>query len=315
MVVFIVLFFFSSCNLSKNDTIDLSNTKINLQIERFDSVFYNATKKNLPEIKKQFPYFFPNELTDSMALSKINNKDEQELFAETQKLYSNFSSVKSQLTDLFKHIAYYNKKFVAPKVITMLTNIDYENRVIYADSLLLISLDVYLGKNHVFYKDYPNYIKENNTKSHIVVDVANAIITKQMPRNDDRTFLGKIIHEGKKMYLLDVYLPSISEKEKIGYQQDKLTWAKVNEEQIWMYFIEKNLLFNTDSSLNSRFLETAPFSKFYIEQDKLSPGKIGFWLGWQMVKSYMKQNNVSLQELLNKSTIDIYKNSKYKPKK
>ena len=58
----------------------------------------------------------------------------------------------------------------------MLSNIDYENRVVYADSLLLISLDVYLGKQHPFYADYPMYIKENNTKEHLIVDVANAII-------------------------------------------------------------------------------------------------------------------------------------------
>ena len=117
------------------------------------------------------------------------------------------------------------------------------------------------------------------------------------------------------MYLLDMYLPTISAKEKTGYDVDKLNWARSNEEQIWSYFIEKNLLFSTDRNLNMRFLEIAPFSKFYMEQDNLSPGGVGIWVGWQMVTSYMKHNDVSLQQLLQINELDLYKKSKYKPRK
>ena len=124
-----------------------------------------------------------------------------------------------------------------------------------------------------------------------------------------------MIYEGKKMYLLDLYLPEISDKEKIGFEHQKLEWAKANEAQIWMYFMEKKLLFSTDSKLNSRFLETAPFSKFYMEQDNLSPGRIGVWFGWQIVRSYMQHNDVSLQHLLKMNELDLFNKSKYKPKK
>ena len=119
----------------------------------------------------------------------------------------------------------------------------------------------------------------------------------------------------KKMYLLDLYLPNVSNQEKIGYSKDKLDWAAYNEEQTWMYFIDRKLLFSTDTKLNQRFLDNAPFSKFYMEQDNLSPGKIGVWLGWQIVKSYMKHNDVSLQELLKLDEDIIFQKSKYKPKK
>ncbi|MEE9408151.1 MAG: gliding motility lipoprotein GldB [Polaribacter sp.] len=313
--VLIVLFFFSSCNSDKKNDVDVSEIKVNFSVDRFDVDFYSATKQTLPKVKGKFPFFFPKEITDSISLSKITNKDEQELFTETQKRYKDFSSTETELKSLFKHVKFYNPTFKSPKVITMLTNIDYDSRVIYADSLLIISLDVYLGKNHRFYADYPNYIKENNTKEHLIVDVANAIISKQMSPSVNRSFLGKMIEEGKKMYLLDMYLPAISDKEKIGYEQDKLNWSTSNEEQIWMYFMEKKLLFSTDTRLNKRFLETVPFSKFYMEHDNLSPGKIGTWVGWQIVRSYMKHNDVSLQELLKINAIDLFNKSKYKPKK
>lgn len=213
---------------------------------------------------------FPSQ-PDSVWVNKINDKDEQELFTETQKVFTDISDEKKQLTSLFKHVTYYNPKFVSPKVITMLTNIDYNNRIVYTDSLLLISLDAYLGSKHEFYNEYPAYVKQNNTKKHIVVDVAKAIVGKQMLPSRARSFVDKMIYRGKKMYLLDTYLPQIPDAYKIGYSQEKLDWAKSNEEQIWRFFIEKDLLYNTGKDVDKRFLDLAPFSKFYIEEDSQSP--------------------------------------------
>ena len=124
-----------------------------------------------------------------------------------------------------------------------------------------------------------------------------------------------MIYEGKKMYLLDAYLPSISDKEKIGFIKEKMNWTKLNESQIWKYFIEKDLLYSTNTKLNKRFLEPAPFSKFYLSTDNSSPGRIGVWLGWQIVRSYMQKNDVSLPQLLQTDATEIFKKSKYKPKK
>ena len=310
-----VLLLFFSCSDKNENKVDVSMINVNFSVERYDVDFYNATKETLPKVKEKYPYLFPEVFSDSLSFSKINDKQEQELFTETQKIYNDFSYVENQLESLFKRVKYYNPVFSSPKVVTMLTNIDYDSRVIYADSLLLISLDVYLGIDHKFYGDYPKYIRENNSKNHIVVDVAEAIVNKQISLLKTRSFVEKMIYEGKKMYLLDAYLPTISDKEKIGYADDKLLWAEVNEEQIWMYFVEKNLLFSTDTKLNKRFLENGPFSKFYMEQDNLTPGRIGVWVGWQIVKSYMKHNDVSLQELLKINEIDLFNKSKYKPKK
>ncbi|MCG1037282.1 gliding motility lipoprotein GldB [Polaribacter sargassicola] len=315
LIVLVVLFVFFSCNKEKLKDVNVSDVGVSLQVDRFDVDFYTSNKTTLNQVKNKYPYLFPKNITDSVAISKINNKDEQELFLETQKLYKDFSKNKEELISLFKHVKYYNPNFKAPKIVTMLSNIDYNSRVIYADSLLLISLDVYLGKNHKFYSDYPKYIKENNTKENIVVDVANAIIEKQLSTTTSRTFVEKMVFEGKKMYLLDLYLPKISDKLKIGYSEDKLKWSIDNEDKVWKYFIEKKLLFSTDTKLNKRFLDIAPFSKFYLQQDSQSPGRIGVWFGWQIVKSFMQNNDVSLQELLIIDSQELFNKSKYKPKK
>lgn len=315
IIVFLILLTLTSCSSNNNEVVDVSGIDVEFLVNRYEVDFYRANQGSLPLLKNKYPYLFPRSFSDSLAISKMSNKEELDLFNETQKLYSDISDLELQLTSLFKHIKYYNPKFKSPNITTMISDIDYDSRVIYADSLLLISLDVYLGKEHEFYSDYPKYIKENNTKENIIVDIANSISENQILPIKSRSFIGKMVYEGKKMYLLDLYLPTISDKLKIGFLDQKLAWAVTNEEDIWKYFIERKLLFSTDTKLNKRFLDNAPFSKFYLENDNQSPGRIGVWLGWQIVRSYMQNNDVSLQQLLKINELDLYKKSKYKPRK
>ena len=314
VAVFLLILTIYNCKKQEQFKVDTSHIDVQVNVARFDIDFYSTTAATLAKTKKNYPLLFPHD-NDSVWINKINNKGEQELFAETQKVFGDFSAEKKQLKQLFQHIKYYNPKFQAPQVITLLTDIDYDNRITYNFDFLLISLDCYLGTQHDFYSDYPAYIKQNNNKEHLIVDVAKTIIDAQMPPNENRDFIHKMIYEGKKMYLLDVFLPEISDREKIGYAQEKYDWAVNSEEEIWKYFIERDLLYSTDLKLNQRFLDVAPFSKFYLGEDNLSPGRIGVWLGWQIVRAYMENNDVSLQELLRAKEDEIFKKSNYKPRR
>jgi len=309
---FILLF---SCNSEQKSLVDVSTIEVNFSIDRFDVDFYTAKENSLTRVKEKYPLFFPKDTPDTVWVHKINNKDEQELFSETQKIYQNVDFIEKKIEQLFKHVKYYYPNFSTPKVVTLLSNIDYQNRVIYSNNHMLISLDVYLGGNHPFYSDYPIYVKQNFTKEHIIVDVAQRIIDTKFLNNFSRSFVDKMIEEGKKLYMLDKFLPMEKDFEKIGYSIEKLKWAKSNEEQVWKYFIENKLLFSTETKLNKRFMDLAPFSKFYREDDNLSPGRIGAWVGWQIVSSYMSHNDVSLQQLLQLQPSEIFNKSKYKPKK
>ncbi|AMC10921.1 gliding motility lipoprotein GldB [Lutibacter profundi] len=301
-----------SCTTTTKKEVDVSNIKVTVNIDRFEQKFYTANKKTLPNIEKEYPYLFPIK-NDSIWLNKIKN--EAELFQETQNVFKNIDTVKKHIINLFKHVKYYHSSFKPPKIITLITNLDYENKVIYADSLLFVSLDMYLGKNSNVYSDFPKYLSQNFNKSQLVVDIATAISERYFIPDRSRQFLNLIINEGKKMYLLDRYLPTFSDAQKMGYTQDQLGWAIANESQLWKYFIENKLLYSTNADLLTRFITNAPFSKFYIDIDKESPGRIGVWLGWQIVRSYMNNNNVTLQELLQTNAEEIFKKSKYKPKK
>jgi uncharacterized protein YjaZ len=102
---------------------------------------------------------------------------------------------------------------------------------------------------------------------------------------------------------------------KIGYTNDELLWATDNEFYIWQYFIENELLYSTDTKLVGRFIAPAPFSRFNLELDSESPGALGQYIGWQIVRSYMENNPSSLLQMLQMNAQTLFNKAKYKPKK
>ncbi|MEN8185905.1 MAG: gliding motility lipoprotein GldB [Bacteroidota bacterium] len=318
MRYFIIILFlvgFVSCSEKENPKVDVSDIEVKTVVKRFDQIFYTTSPENLYELKEEFPYLFPPQNPDSVWVNKMTDKDELELYAETQKLYKDFSEEEKQLESLFKHIKYYYSKFDEPKIVTLLSNVDSDNRVILADSLLLISLDVFLGKNHKFYNDFPNYVKQYFKKDYLPVAVAEKFAEEIIPPSNDKSFVARMIQEGKKVELMYSLLPEKEKMQILGYDAEQMEWAEANESEGWKYFIEKLMLFSTDPELSERFINPAPFSKFYLANDHESPGRIGVWFGWQIVRSFMKNNDVTLQKMLATPNEIIFKRSKYKPKK
>lgn len=315
LILLLVLLISFSCKNEINTDVDVSNIDVNVEIDRFEQQFYTTTTATLPKIKSEYPYLFPVYNSDSIWLQKIKDVDEIKLFNETQQVFGDFIKETLEIEDLFKHIKYYNTSFKAPKVITLVTNLDYESKVIYADSLLFVALDMYLGKENPIYIDFPAYISKNFEKQQLVVDIATEISKRNFNITRKRQFLDVIIDEGKRMFLIESYLPKHSKASLLGYTLKEYEWAVNNESEIWKYFIENKLLYSSDADLRTRFVDKAPFSKFFIDIDKETPGSIGVWLGWQIVTSYMNNNNVTLQQLLQTNADEIFNKSKYKPKK
>lgn len=315
LVLGIIIFSFISCRDDKVKDVDISNIEVSFEVDRFEQQFYKMNSSSLQDLKGEFPFLFPKFTPDSIWLQKSNDKEEIELYEKSQVVFGDFQEEKLKLNNLFKHIKYYHTSFKSPKVITLITNLDYGNKIIYADSLLFVGLDMYLGNEAEFYKDFPAYISRNYDKSQLLVDIARAIGLKRFNPNKQRQFINILVDEGRKMLLLDRYLPKSSDNSKIGYSQEELLWAEANESEIWKYFVENEFLYSSDPKLRARFVDNAPFSKFFSDIDKESPGRIGVWLGWKIVKSYMKNNNVTLQQLLHMEAEEIFKRSKYKPKK
>lgn len=311
----IIMVFFISCDKKNKVEKAIEEVPVTLDVERFDKVFYESPISDISRIKKEHPYFFPAGNEDTVWTNKMKNPLLKEVHDEVQKKFGDFLSERTDLEELFRHIKYYFPQTKLPKVVTLISEVDTQSKVIYADSLLLISLDVYLGKDHRFYEGFPEYQRLSFEKSQLLPDVVSDFSLRKITPPTDRTLLSQMIYFGKDLYLKDILIPQVSDADKIGYSPEQIAWSQENENYIWRYFVDENLLYDSDPKLPGRFINPAPFSKFYLEIDNESPGKIGMWIGWQIVRSYMKNNDVSLQYLLQADAKEIFDNSKYKPKK
>ena len=315
IAVLVILISLHSCKNETRVSEDVSKIQLNLTVQRFDREFAEAKPGDIPKLKQKFPYLFPKQYSDSVWIAKLKDTLQNEIFSEVNKTFPDFDKETADLELFFKHVVYYFPKYRTPEVITVISDVDYSNRVILADTLLLIGLDNYLGKDHKFYGGIEQYIAAGLDKTFLISDGASAFGKTKLRFPSDRTFLAQMIYYGKELYLKDKLMPLATDAQKIVYTPEEMEWAQANEEQIWRYFIEREILYSTDNMLAPRFLDPAPFSKFRLELDNESPGRLGRYMGWQIVRAFMNNNDVKLNQLLDLSADEIFKKSNYKPKK
>ncbi|WP_299603032.1 gliding motility lipoprotein GldB [uncultured Aquimarina sp.] len=313
VVVFCIII---SCSKESKIEKEIAAIPVKIGIERFDRIFADVTEENLASVKDKYPFFFPGENNDSIWIQKTKDTLQIEINQEVEKAFTDLSVEREQLESLLQHIQYYFPEATVPRVITITSNVNYQKKIILSDDLLIISLDTYLGADHHFYGGIQAYLKDRFVRSQILPDIATTYARQLVELPKDRTFLANMIYYGKELYLKDLFLPDFLDSEKMAYTESQFDWVKANEEEIWRYFIDRQLLYSTEADLSPRFLYPGPFSKFYLEEiDQESPDRVGQYIGWRIVNAYMKNNNVSLRQLLLTDAETIFSASKYKPAK
>jgi len=313
LIISLVLSILVSCT-SKLEK-EIQSIPMDFELHRFDKKFATAHIEDLAELKEAYPIFFNPSIEDEFWIEKIQDTLQIELETEVLDVFPKDEDLYNPLKNVFQHIKYYFPHFDAPVVYTSTTDVAYEYKVILAGEDMVIGLDNYLGKDHYFYEGIQRYFTQNMHPARIPIDVSVEIARHFVAPIQDRTFLSEILYYGKLLYMAELWNPRASDALIIGYTDEQWQWAIENEEDIWRYFIEKEILYSTDSNLKQRFIDDGPFSKFYLEIDNESPGRIGMYIGWKIVSSYMKHNKVSFDELAILDADLIFKNSKYKPRK
>ena len=311
---FVLLSFFG-CKTDNGLETEISKIETDFIVERFDRAFANAKPEGLTELKETFPFLFPKRIPDSVWVERMKDSNQVLLHNETHKTFGDFKAVTKDIQELFQHLKYYDKTFEEPRVITLTNFVKYREKLVVTDTVVVIAIDNYLGSDHDIYSGIQKYLANNMKPSQIVVDLAKAYSEKQIFQLQKKTLLDEMIYFGKQLYFKDVMIPFKSDAEKIGYSEEQLEFAKTNENMIWTHFVEHEMLYDTDSSLPGRFIADAPFSKFYLELDSQTPGRLGQYIGWQIVRSYMRNNDVSFKEMMQKEAAEIFNESNYKPPK
>ena len=313
LIVFSFLFF--GCNSKSNLERDIEEVSVDVNVIRFDREFASAKVTDLADIKSKYPIFFPKQYHDTIWERKMRDTLQLELNVEVAKRFPSEAKIEDELRSIFQHLKYYFPEFEAPTVLTTTSDVDYKNKVVLSNDLLIISLDTYLGSDHRFYGGIKKYISQNLKRTQLGPDIVSVYARQLIAKPKQRSLLAQMVFFGKELYLKDVLLPGVSDYEKIGYSEEQWRWAQENEEFMWRYFVEREILYSTSAKLPAQFINPAPFSKFYLEIDNESPGMIGRYLGWKIVRSYMEKNDVTVKQLMIKNTNDLFTESKYKPAK
>jgi len=216
----------------------IAQIPMEVKVLRIDSIFFHTPAKEFVQIKAKYPLFFPENTTDEEWLEKQADSLQRVLFSETERTFGDFSQEKKEIKRIYQHIKYYFPHFKSVKVVTVTSDVDYSSRVIYADSLLVIGLDNYLGAKHPFYVDIDGYIAQEMDKKYLPVDVALAFARAIIPPERNATFLDAMVYEGKILYLAQRFLPSMQEKDILKYTQEKYQWAQENDQPYKLELIQ-----------------------------------------------------------------------------
>ena len=310
LVLLIISVLFWSCSNRKTH----KDATQSYELIRFESIFYDAHPDSLAEVEKRFPYFFPKSYPFSVWVNRRTDSLQLALYAQIKSISN--SDIHDQLTPFMEGLPRVFENTVVPKkVITITSDVDYNNKVILNDSMALIAIDNFLGVNHHMYEGIAFYLRQGMELNQLSKELAESFANNRIALPEDRTFLAQLIYCGKIQFLKQSILSDYSEDEILGYTPDQLAWALTNEKEIWNFFVSKELLYSTDSELIKRFISPAPFSKFYLNIDVDSPGQIGQWLGLQIVKAYQKKERKPIAQLLSTPYRELFEKSKYKPRR
>jgi gliding motility-associated lipoprotein GldB len=327
--LFLVIIIFTGCQRNPLK-IDVSGINIKLRIQRLDRDIFDVKPENkrisIPKLRQTYGSFFDaysenvialGNPSDSLYATYLNTflTDSMRVMSKLKidSVFSDIADLEIKLEDGFRHYKYYFPDKSIPQVITIISG--FNQSVVMTNSAIGISLDNYLGAACPFYLrlGLPDYKRENMDKGKIPTDVLFNWALSEFEFDDSKNnLISNMIYQGKMLYFLDAMFPDEPEYIKIGFRPDQIDWCHKNEAGMWTYLVEHRLLFSTDRMNIVRFIGPAPFTSVFTND---SPGRTGSWLGWQIVRKYMKKNHgTSLTSLMSDNDYQkILNESGYSP--
>ncbi len=318
-----------SCRNHNRFSIDTNKNRVNVTIHRFDKDLLTIDtlhfNEGIDSLYHRYPEFLPiftsevldTNYRDTVAVRNLFHKflTDTAFMAvnkKTLKTFDDISDIQKKVSDAFTYIHYYFPEVKLPDVYFYVSGF---NRSIMMNSKMIgIGTDYYLGSDYPIYKSLTySYMLENMQPKFLPTDLVSATLFRMFRMNSSEyRLLDNMLFRGKVLYLMSVFMPDELPEAIIGYSTEQLKWSKTNEKQIWGAIIDQKHLFSTDVMLIKKYMNDAPFTA-PISQE--SPGRLGTWIGMQIVESYMRKNtNLTLRDLMNENNYQkMLELSDYRP--
>lgn len=307
--------------------VDVSDISLDVKVERFEKQLFDLNNGgSLEDLKITYPRILRLYSEKVIGLGKVDNLNYSQYLSKFLKdstmnvvanridsVFPNLEVQEEELEEGFKHLKYYYPNVTIPRVFSQLSG--FNQSIVVDEGLIGVSLDKYLGEDCEFYAllGRPVYIRKNMAPERIAQDILLAYGLTEFPfKPKKENLMEQMIYQGKILYFLQALLPEKGEHDILKYDTENYQWCVDNEAQVWAYLIEQKHLFSTHSSMARNYINDAPFT---TGMSKDSPGRIGTWIGLQIVKSYMKKHSdVSLPGLMvNDDYASILSGSAYQP--
>ena len=234
------------------------------------------------------------------------------LYRDEQKILADISSIDEELSGGMKILWTEFPSLKQPKIYMHVSGLN--QNVIVTDDILSISADKYLGADYPLYQDFfYDYQRQLMSPDRIVPDYLLGFMMANFPfEGNEEVLLDRMLYEGKLRYILSRLLPRRKDWEYVGYTQEQYRWCMARQSKIWQTLLENQHLFQPNYLVTSQYLKEAPSTHSLPAE---SPGRVGVWLGYRIIDSFMENHpQVSLQTLLKMTDYrKLLKQSKYKP--
>ncbi|MDR3062292.1 MAG: gliding motility protein GldB [Dysgonamonadaceae bacterium] len=321
--LFVLCFFCFSCTGRKV----FCEVNPELNVKRFDIDLYQylnkqSTEESLSASYKTFLDIYGEQVIGIGRPDSIGFYERLNTFFSEPVLMSLYKDEQFR----FKDLSFIDNE-LNPALVTLLTEFStlkqpsvyvhvsgLNQNVVVTDDILSLSLDKYLGTDYPFYQDYfYDYQLQNMTSGRIVPDYLLGFMMANFPfGGNSEVLLERMLYEGKLRYILSRLLPDRNPWEYTAYTKEQYDWCRTNEFRIWKRILENDHLYTSNYKTTSQYMNEAPYTATISPE---SPGRVGAWVGFQIVGSYMKKHpETSLSNLVDiKDARQLLKESGYKP--
>ncbi|GAA0877277.1 hypothetical protein GCM10009119_02450 [Algoriphagus jejuensis] len=302
---------------------EILDQDVSVKITRLEDEFFGAkSAQDFQFLLEKYPDFaqayFPSDAyasPDSLTanLLQVHQDSSMRVLYDSVKVeYPDILDIEKDLENAFKYIKHYFPDFKTPTVYTFVSGLNSD--LIVTEDLIVIGLDYFLPADHAFQPDIARYMAERYEKPYLVPMIVLAISSQFNSINPkDNSLLSEMLYYGKAYHFVKAVMPCTPDQYIIGYTPAEIAECYDNEEFIWSHFVENELLYETNPFEIRKYIGEAPFTDAISTK---APGRLGRWLGWNIVDDYVSNAAASLPDLMKESDAEvIFRQSGYRPRR